>query len=39
MSKEYILCAAIHYKDGQVYLHQPKNVETGYSDKYLKGVI
>jgi hypothetical protein len=28
--KEYILCAAIHYLDGNVWLHQPKNVENGF---------
>lgn len=27
---EYILCAAVHYQDGQKYLHQPRNIETGY---------
>jgi hypothetical protein len=27
---EYILCAAIHYKDGCTYVHQPKNIESGY---------
>ncbi len=26
---EYILCAAIHYKDGGSYPHQPKNVDSG----------
>jgi len=30
MSKEYILCAAIHYKNGEFYLHQPKNIDIGY---------
>ena len=25
-----ILCAAIHYDDGQKYVHQPKNITTGY---------
>lgn len=27
--KEYILCAAIHYDDGNFYVHQPKNIQTG----------
>lgn len=27
--EEYILCAAIWYKDGNVYKEQPKNVSTG----------
>jgi len=27
---EYILCAAIHFKDGKEYLHQPKNITSGY---------
>jgi len=27
---EYILCAAIHYKDDNIYLYQPKNIESGY---------
>lgn len=27
--KEYILCAAIHYKDNIKREHQPKNIETG----------
>lgn len=27
---EYILCAAIWYKNGKKYVHQPKNVESGY---------
>jgi len=26
---EYILCAAIWYKDGKVYKEQPKNISTG----------
>lgn len=30
MEKEYILCAAIHYKDGKQYKHQPKNIATGF---------
>ena len=28
-SKEWILCAAIWYNDGNVYEHQPINIETG----------
>jgi hypothetical protein len=27
--KEYILCAAIYYKDGITHVHQPKNIESG----------
>lgn len=27
--EEYILCAAIHYRDGKVYKEQPVNIETG----------
>jgi len=27
--KEYILCAATHFKDGKTHEHQPKNIETG----------
>jgi len=27
--KEYILCAAIYYDDGQKYVHQPKNIDVG----------
>ena len=27
--KEYILCAALHYKDNKEYVHQPKNIVTG----------
>jgi hypothetical protein len=30
MSNEYIICAAIHFDDGKQYLHQPKNIKTGY---------
>lgn len=29
MKPEYIICAAIHYKDGKVHPHMPKNIETG----------
>lgn len=28
--REYILCAAILYADGRIYVHQPKNVATGF---------
>jgi len=29
--QEWILCAAVHYDDGQdTYIHQPKNIKTGY---------
>lgn len=27
---EYILCSAIHYKDGKQYQHQPQNIDTGF---------
>lgn len=27
--EEYILCAAIHYRDGRVYKGQPLNIESG----------
>lgn len=26
----YILCSAIWFKDGQVYQHQPKNIDAGF---------
>lgn len=29
IEEEYILCAAIHFDDDQVHVHQPKNVLTG----------
>lgn len=29
IKEEYILCAAIWYKDGNVYKEQPKNISTG----------
>lgn len=29
-NREYILCAAIWYKDGKKYPFQPKNIYTGY---------
>ncbi|MEK7157744.1 MAG: hypothetical protein AAB688_01570 [Patescibacteria group bacterium] len=29
-AKEYIVCAAVWYKDGGVYIHQPKNIEDGF---------
>lgn len=28
--KTYILCAAIHYKDGKKHNYQPSNIDTGY---------
>lgn len=28
--KEYILCAAIHFKDGNKHEHQPINIDSGY---------
>jgi len=28
--KEYILCAANHYDDGEKTVHGPKNIETGF---------
>lgn len=28
--KEYILCAAIHYKDGKRHEHSPKNIGIGF---------
>ena len=28
--KEYILCSAIHYRDGKEHPSQPVNIETGY---------
>lgn len=28
--KEYIICAAIHYDDGTEYIHQCKNIKTGF---------
>ena len=30
MKKEYILCAAIHYKKNDNYPNQPRNIENGY---------
>ena len=30
MKKEYILCAAIHYKNNDHYSNQPRNIENGY---------
>lgn len=29
-TKEYIICAAIWFKDGKVHGYQPKNIETGF---------
>lgn len=28
--KEFIICSAILYDDGKKYVHQPKNIQTGY---------
>lgn len=28
--EEYILCAAVHFQDGIEYVHQPKNIESGF---------
>lgn len=28
--KEYILCAAIHFDDGNTYTNQPANISTGF---------
>ena len=28
-TKEYIICSAIHFDDGEEYVHQPKNIKTG----------
>lgn len=30
MSKEYILCSAIYFNDGNKHIHQPKNIDTGF---------
>lgn len=30
MSKEYILCASIHFDDGKKHEHQPINIDTGF---------
>lgn len=30
LKQEYILCAAIHFDDGNTYVHQPRNIETGF---------
>lgn len=27
--EEFVICAAIHYRDGQVYQEQPKNIDSG----------
>lgn len=29
-AREYILCSAIHYDDGKEYIHQPRNIATGF---------
>ena len=26
---EYIICSAIHFQDGETYVHQPKNIKSG----------
>lgn len=28
--KEFIICSAIHFDDGKEYMHQPKNIKTGF---------
>lgn len=28
--KQYILCSAIHFDDGKEYVHQPKNIKSGF---------
>lgn len=30
INKEYILCSAIWFNDGNVYNHQPKNIKVGF---------
>ena len=30
MSKEYILCSAIYFNDGNKHIHQPQNIDTGF---------
>jgi hypothetical protein len=30
VKEEYIICAGVHYDDGKVYDHQPKNISTGF---------
>lgn len=30
MSKEYILCSAIYFNDGNKHIHQPKNIDIGF---------
>lgn len=29
MKKPYIICSAVWFDDGNVYVHKPKNIETG----------
>lgn len=29
-TKEYILCAAIHFNDGKEHVHQPVNISSGF---------
>lgn len=28
--KPYIICAAIHFDDGEPHIHQPRNIKTGF---------
>jgi hypothetical protein len=30
MNKEYIICSAIYFNDGEKHVHQPRNIETGF---------
>jgi len=30
VSQEYIICSAIWFDDSKVYVHQPKNIKTGF---------
>lgn len=30
MKPESLICSAIHYDDGKIYVHQPKNIKTGF---------
>jgi hypothetical protein len=27
---EYVICSAIHYDDGKIYVHQPRNIQSGF---------
>lgn len=29
-NSEYIVCSAIHYDDGKEYVHQPRNIKSGF---------